>query len=62
MFDIWASELHLINNELYIYFTYRSCDNPPEKDHYMYVMKADNSSDPMGNWSAPIRLLPEVLL
>ena len=60
MFDIWASELHLIHDELYIYFTYRSCDNPPGKDHYMYVMKAEDPNNPLGNWSNPIRLLPEV--
>jgi len=54
-FDLWASEMHEVDGELYIYFTMRTED----KDHRMYVIKADNASNPMGNWSDAIRLLPD---
>ncbi|CAL8071954.1 unnamed protein product [Orchesella dallaii] len=53
--DLWASEMHEVDGELYIYFTMRTA----EKDHRMYVIKADNPADPMGNWSEAIRLLPD---
>lgn len=46
----------MIDDELYMYFTMRTV----EKNHRMYVMKAENSSDPMGDWSDPIRLLPDL--
>jgi len=49
--DLWASEMHEVDGGLYIYFTMRTQD----KDHRMYVIKADNASNPMGNWSDAIR-------
>ncbi|ODM89798.1 Extracellular exo-alpha-(1-_5)-L-arabinofuranosidase, partial [Orchesella cincta] len=60
--DLWASELHEVDGELYLYFTMRTCkdDTPDQCDnHRMHVLKAENASDPMGNWSAPQRLLPD---
>jgi len=53
--DLWASEMHLVDGGLYIYFTMRSNDLA----HRMYVIQAENASDPMGNWSEAIRLLPD---
>jgi len=53
--DLWASEIHLVDGELYIYFAMRNVDSR----HRMYVIKAENASNPMGNWSEAIRLLPE---
>jgi len=52
--ELWASEMHLVDGELYIYFTMRDGN-----DHRMYVIKAENASDPMGNWGEAIRLLPD---
>jgi GH43 family beta-xylosidase len=49
--NLWASEMHLIDGELYIYFTM----DGNGKDHRMYVIKADNPNDPFGNWSDAIR-------
>jgi GH43 family beta-xylosidase len=45
--DLWASEMHLVNGELYIYFTMAGMG----KDHRMYVIKADDPTDPMAGWS-----------
>lgn len=44
--DLWASEMHQVDGELYIYFTMAN----ETHGHRMYVIKADNASDPMGNW------------
>jgi len=56
--NLWASEMHAVNGELYIYFT---MDNPAiNRDHRMFVIKANNGSDPFGGWSTEaIRLMPE---
>ncbi|CAL8071956.1 unnamed protein product [Orchesella dallaii] len=53
--DLWASEMHEVDGQIYIYFTMRTTD----RDHRMYVIKADDPSNPMGNWGNPIRLLPD---
>ncbi|CAL8097556.1 unnamed protein product [Orchesella dallaii] len=50
--DMWASEMHEVDGELYIYFTM----NTPPIGHHMHVIKAENASDPMGNWSEPLRI------
>lgn len=50
-YDLWASEMHLVDGGLYIYFTMRN----ETSDHRMYVIKAEDASDPMGNWSNAIR-------
>jgi len=47
--------MHLVDGELYIYFTMSGNG----KDHRMYVIKADDPNDPMGNWSDAIRLMPD---
>lgn len=51
--DLWASEMHLVDGELYIYFTMRTT----EKNHRMYVIKAEDASEPMGIWSDAIRFV-----
>lgn len=43
--------MHIVDGQLYIYFTMRTV----EKDHRMYVIKADDPNDPMGNWSDATR-------
>jgi GH43 family beta-xylosidase len=53
--DLWASEMHLVNGDLYIYFTMRG--EITDNGHRMYVLKGNNSSDPMAGWSDPIRLV-----
>ena len=45
--SIWASEMHEINGELYIYFTM----DGEGRSHFMYVIKADDPNEPMGTWS-----------
>ena len=49
--DVWASEMHMVNGDLYIYF----CMNTGEQYQRMYAIKAEDPSNPMGNWSEPIR-------
>ena len=49
--DVWAPEFHVMDGELYIYF----CMAGEGKDNRLYVLKADNINDPMGNWSGPVR-------
>lgn len=46
--ELWASEPHIVDGELYIYFTMRV---NAVNDHRMFVIKAENASNPMGNWS-----------
>lgn len=45
--DLWASEMHIVDGELYVYFTMTGGG----KDHRMYVIKADDPTNPMGSWS-----------
>jgi len=55
--NLWAPELHLIKGQLYVYFAMAI----PGRGHRSYTLKADNASDPMGNWHPyPTRLLPGV--
>ena len=49
--DVWAPEFHVLDGELYIYF----CMAGEGKDNRLYVLKADDISNPMGSWSAPVR-------
>ncbi|CAL8125710.1 unnamed protein product [Orchesella dallaii] len=55
--DIWAPELTLINGELYLYLSLKNCS---ESSHSVYVMKAEDPSNPLGEWGSLVRLLPEV--
>jgi len=48
---VWASELHEIDGGLYLYFSMSGGG----KGHFSYMLKADDPSDPMGNWSDAIR-------
>lgn len=49
--DLWASEMHEVDGQLYIYFTKRNENN----EHRMYVIQAEDPTDPMGNWGEPIQ-------
>jgi len=51
--NLWASEMHEVNGDLYIYF----CMDGGGKDHRMYAIKAEDPKNPMGNWSDAIRLM-----
>lgn len=48
--DLWASEMHLVNGELYIYFTMSETGI----GHRMYAIQAEDPNNPMGNWGQPI--------
>ncbi|CAG7832571.1 unnamed protein product, partial [Allacma fusca] len=52
--NLWASEIHLIQGQLYIYFTM----NRRGDTHRMYVIRADDPNNPLGGWSPATRLLP----
>lgn len=46
--EVWAPELHFINNKWYIYF---AADNGQNRNHRMYVIE-NSSSDPLaGDWT-----------
>jgi GH43 family beta-xylosidase len=53
--NAWASELHMVDGGLYLYFT----QNRVGEEHRMYVMKAVDPTNPMGAWGLPTRLFPE---
>ncbi|CAG7827235.1 unnamed protein product [Allacma fusca] len=53
--DIWASEMHEVNGDLYIYFCMASNDG---SGIHMYVIKADDPLEPMGSWSSHFKALP----
>lgn len=53
MNNLWAPELHAIHGNLYIYF---AMDEGHNDYHRMYVIKAYDSSDPMGEWGPAKRL------
>lgn len=55
--NLWAPEIHLIRGRFYIYFTMD--DGVADANHRMYVIQANDALNPMGTWSAEIRLLPE---
>ncbi|CAG7837407.1 unnamed protein product [Allacma fusca] len=56
--NLWASEMHEVDGGLYIYFT-MEVNGQDLKDHRMFVIKADDPTNPMGTWSDPIRLMPD---
>lgn len=47
MANLWAPELHAIGGNLYIYF---AMDDGNNDYHRMYVIKAYDPSNPMGDW------------
>lgn len=53
MNNLWAPEIHAIQGNLYIYF---AMDDGNNDYHRMYVIKAYDSTDPMGNWGPAKRL------
>lgn len=53
----YIPEIHSIKGELYVYFTMD--DGQADENHRMYVIQALDPHNPMGDWSAEIRLLPE---
>lgn len=53
--DLWASEMHLVDGQLYLHFTMRTTN----VEWRMYVMKARDPNDPMAGWEEPMRMIPE---
>lgn len=49
--NVWAAEMHMIRDELYMYFT----QDKIGESHRNYVIKANDPNDPMDEWSAPTR-------
>jgi GH43 family beta-xylosidase len=49
--DVWASEMHEVDGQLYTYFA-MNCG-----DHRMYAVQAEDPTNPMGRWGAPINML-----
>eukprot|EP01117_Protostelium_nocturnum_P014572 TRINITY_DN5551_c0_g2_i1.p1 TRINITY_DN5551_c0_g2~~TRINITY_DN5551_c0_g2_i1.p1 ORF type:complete len:330 (-),score=74.90 TRINITY_DN5551_c0_g2_i1:24-1013(-) len=55
--EIWAPELHLINNEFYIYV---AADTEGKNErHRMFVFSAKNHANPMGEWELKGKLSTE---
>jgi len=50
--QLWAPEIHFIQDNFYIYFTMK---DQTELGHKMYVIQALDSSNPLGNYSTEIR-------
>ncbi|CAG7716692.1 unnamed protein product [Allacma fusca] len=50
--SVWAPEIHNIKGDWYIYFAMSGNGS----SHRMYVIKAENSSNPLGKWSSPVRM------
>lgn len=53
LMSLWAPELHEINGNFYLYYCLDDGDNA---NHRMYVSRALNPKNLMGNWTAPKRL------
>jgi GH43 family beta-xylosidase len=53
--DLWASEMHNIDGQLFIYFTMSSVFTG--NDHRMYAIQANDPNNPMAGWSSEIRYL-----
>jgi GH43 family beta-xylosidase len=51
--NLWAPELHLIQGNIYIYFTMD--DGIADENHRMYVIKANDPNNPMGTWGQEVR-------
>ena len=47
---VWAPEFHIIDGDLFIYFTQAGA---AAVDHHLYVLKAEDPNNPMGNWTGP---------
>ncbi len=50
---VWAPEIHYIRGEFYIYVAMET--DGLNENHRMYVLKANNPNNPMGEWSAAHR-------
>lgn len=50
---IWAPEIHYIRGEFYIYVAMET--DGLNENHRMYVLRANNANDPMGQWSTAHR-------
>ena len=46
--NLWAPELHSVRGNLYIYFTMD--DGVADQNHRMYVVKAQDPNNPLGQW------------
>ncbi|KAG4066153.1 hypothetical protein HA402_010355 [Bradysia odoriphaga] len=51
---VWAPEIHYIRGEFYIYVAMET--DGLNENHSMYVLKANNANDPMGQWSTAHRM------
>jgi len=54
-YDVWASELHLVDGELYLYFTQRTAN----EIHKMFAIKADDPNDPLRGWGESVKMMPD---
>jgi len=48
LMSLWAPEIHLINENLYLYY---AMDNGNNAEHRIYMSKCLNVSNPMGAWT-----------
>lgn len=51
--EVWAPEIHYIRGNFYIYVAMET--DGLNENHRMYVLRANNPSDPMGEWSTAYR-------
>ena len=51
--NLWAPELHSVRGNLYIYFTMD--DGVADQNHRMYVIKAADPNNPLGQWGSEKR-------
>lgn len=57
--SLWASEMHFVDGELYIYFTMNVEDDVGEREWRMHVIQAVDPTNPMGLWGSPIKLMSD---
>lgn len=50
---VWAPEMHYIRGQFYIYVAMET--DGRNENHRMYVLKANDANNPMGQWSAAHR-------
>ncbi|ODM96220.1 Extracellular exo-alpha-(1-_5)-L-arabinofuranosidase [Orchesella cincta] len=55
LMSLWAPEIHFINGNFYLYY---AMDDGNNANHRMYVSRALNPNNPMGEWTASKRMVP----
>jgi GH43 family beta-xylosidase len=59
LMNLWAPEIHFVNGNWYLYF---ALDNGDNANHRMYVIRALDSNNPMGAYTAEKRsVVPRIL-